>query len=94
MTRYIPRPTRIGNASFAERCRAARLATGLSQAELAGRLGVRSQSVSNWENERSVPWEPEATLKAIATCLKWTMQGIPVPRPPSPAPRRRVSDFI
>ena len=36
----------------------ARGAAGLSQARLAGRLGVRQPSVSEWESGRSVPSVP------------------------------------
>lgn len=32
-----------------------RIAKGLSQVDLAGKLGVTKQSVSNWENENIMP---------------------------------------
>lgn len=41
---------------FGEACRARRDALNLTQAELAARLDVTVQTVSNWECGRSVPW--------------------------------------
>ena len=38
-----------------QRIRALRLARGMSQVELANRLGVTKQSVSNWENDNIQP---------------------------------------
>lgn len=38
-----------------ERIRELRMASGLSQVELAGKLGVSKQSVSNWENDNIQP---------------------------------------
>lgn len=38
-----------------QRIREVRQARGMSQVELAGRLGVTKQSVSNWENDNIQP---------------------------------------
>lgn len=40
---------------FHERIKALRLAKGISQVDLAKRLGVTKQSVSNWENDNIQP---------------------------------------
>ena len=40
---------------FGEKIKAFRMSRGLSQVDLAGKLGVTKQSVSNWENENIMP---------------------------------------
>ena len=40
---------------LSQRIRTLRQARGMSQVELAGRLGVTKQSVSNWENDNIQP---------------------------------------
>ena len=40
---------------FAERIRFLRQSKGLNQVELAEKLGISKQSVSNWENENIAP---------------------------------------
>ncbi len=40
---------------LSERIRSLRIANSISQVELAGRLGVTKQSVSNWENDNIQP---------------------------------------
>ena len=40
---------------FPERLKALRLSRGLSQQQLADRLGVKKQSVCNWENDNIMP---------------------------------------
>lgn len=41
--------------TFGERLRAARLAAGMTQRELAERIGARHNSISNWEKDRNRP---------------------------------------
>ena len=52
---------------FNERLREIRISQGLSQVELAKKLGVTKQSVSNWENDNIQP-SIEMLIK-IALCL-------------------------
>ena len=52
---------------FNERLRELRTAQGISQVELAKKLGVTKQSVSNWENDNIQP-SIEMLIK-IALCL-------------------------
>ena len=40
---------------LSERIRSLRIANSISQVELAGKLGVTKQSVSNWENDNIQP---------------------------------------
>jgi transcriptional regulator with XRE-family HTH domain len=53
--------------TFPQQIAAARKALHLTQAELAARLGVDKQSISNWECGRSQPWprDREAFLKQL-----------------------------
>lgn len=53
--------------TFSQSIAALRKAHGLTQAELAARLGVDKQSISNWECGRNTPWprDQEAYLKAL-----------------------------
>lgn len=52
---------------FNERLRELRISQGISQVELAKKLGVTKQSVSNWENDNIQP-SIEMLIK-IAVCL-------------------------
>jgi transcriptional regulator with XRE-family HTH domain len=65
------------SATFGDRVAAAREALGLSQAQLARRLGVKAQTVASWESDRS---EPRANkLQMLAALLNvsmvWLMTG-------------------
>jgi transcriptional regulator with XRE-family HTH domain len=65
-------------STFGDRLALARDALGLSQAQLANRIGVKVQSLRNWEEDRS---EPRANkLQMIAGMLNvsmgWLMSGI------------------
>jgi transcriptional regulator with XRE-family HTH domain len=53
-----------------ERLKQARLRSGLSQTELAGRLGVVQQQVNRWEQQRTLP-SPD-TLARMAQILEAT----------------------
>ncbi len=52
---------------FASRLKSLRQSSGLSQVELAGRLGVKKQSISNWENDNIMP--SVDMLEKIADCF-------------------------
>ncbi len=47
--------TKKGNVMFSERLKIARKIQNLNQVELAEKLGVSKQSVSNWENDNIQP---------------------------------------
>jgi transcriptional regulator with XRE-family HTH domain len=70
---------RRGNAPFAVRLQACRLAAGLTQAELARRIGVSGRTVANWENENYRP-NPEA-LRCLAEVLGEGLLGGSEQRP-------------
>ena len=42
--------------TFAQQIRAYRIAAGLTQAELAAKIGYSQQTVNNWETKRVEPW--------------------------------------
>jgi transcriptional regulator with XRE-family HTH domain len=42
--------------TFAQTIRAYRIAAGLTQAELAAKIGYSQQTVNNWETQRVEPW--------------------------------------
>lgn len=67
--------------TFARNVRSARRGLHLTQMELAARLDVDKQSVSNWECGRSTPW-PKERLRVLSLLLD--MQE----------PRERVVDRI
>lgn len=52
-------------SEFGDRVRTMRIALGLSQKELAAKIGCEPQSVSNWECGRGEPWRKRA-LEIIA----------------------------
>lgn len=64
-------------ATFGDRMTAARERLGLSQAQLAQRLGVKAQTIASWEQDRA---EPRANrLQMLAGMLNvpmvWLMTG-------------------
>jgi len=67
--------------TFSTTIRQLRRDLDLTQAELAARLGVDKQSVSNWETGRNAPWpaHQEGILRQL---------GVAPPLSPDPAPRR------
>jgi transcriptional regulator with XRE-family HTH domain len=70
------------------RIRARREELGLTQRQLADRIGVESQTVSRWE--RGANLGKETNLEAVASGLEWTveelMAGIEAPRRRSSPP--------
>jgi DNA-binding transcriptional regulator YiaG len=53
--------------TFAEHIREARDRLQLTQADLAARLQVSTQTISNWERGRSVPW-PDDQERYLGAC--------------------------
>ena len=66
------------SATFGDRLSVAREAAGLSQTQLAARVGVRLKTLQNWESDRS---EPRANrLQMLAGVLNvsiiWLLSGV------------------
>jgi transcriptional regulator with XRE-family HTH domain len=64
--------------SLGPNIRAARVAAGVKQAELARRIGVTPTTVWKWENARVVP--PLERVAQIAEQLGVTLEGLVTPR--------------
>ena len=64
-------------ATFGDRVAGAREAAGLSQDELARRLGIRSKTLQGWEEDLSEPRANKLQMLAgvIGVSLKWLMTG-------------------
>ncbi|MCC1481977.1 helix-turn-helix domain-containing protein [Roseibaca sp. Y0-43] len=65
------------HATFGDRLTAAREAQGLSQSELAKRLGVRLPSLQGWENDTSAPRANKLQMLAglLNVSLVWLLTG-------------------
>ncbi|MDE2471896.1 MAG: helix-turn-helix transcriptional regulator [Bradyrhizobium sp.] len=59
--------------TFGRHIQNARRSLGLTQAELAARLAVDKQSISNWECERSTPW-PKERERVLSMLLQAQIQ--------------------
>jgi len=77
------------HATLGDRLAAAREAAGLTQPELATRIGVRARTLRDWENDQSEPRANRLQMLAalLGVSLRWllTGQGDDVP-PPSASP--------
>ena len=64
--------------SIGDRIRRAREAAGLSGAQLARRLGVKTQTVTSWETGRSEPRANRLTMLAgfLAVSPTWLLYGL------------------
>ncbi len=73
------------HATFGDRLTAAREAQGLSQAQLARRLGVKLKTVQAWENDSSEPRANKLQMVAglLNVSIRWllTGEGDGVPEP-------------
>lgn len=70
-------------ATFGDRLALAREAMGLGQAQLAHRLGIKLQTLRNWEEDRSEPRANRLQMLAglLNVSMVWLMSG--QGRPPS-----------
>jgi transcriptional regulator with XRE-family HTH domain len=66
--------------TFGERLAAARQVQKLEQHELAQRLGVRSKTIDNWENDRSEPSANRLQILAglLSVSVAWLLTGVGV----------------
>ncbi len=75
------------HATFGDRLTAAREAQGLSQAQLARRLGVKLKTVHGWENDTAEPRANKLQMVAglLNVSIRWllTGEGEGVPEPVS-----------
>lgn len=64
-------------ATFGDRLAAAREAAGLSQEELAKRLGVRLSSIKSWEDDSSEPRANRLQMMAgmLNVSIRWMLTG-------------------
>ena len=64
-------------ATFGDRVSGAREAAGLSQEELARRLGIRPQTLRSWEEDLSEPRANKLQMLAgiVGVSLRWLMTG-------------------
>mgnify|MGYP006304906299 CR=1 FL=1 len=65
------------SATFGDRVAAAREALGLTQAQLARRLGVKASTVASWENDRSEPRANRLQMLAgiMGVSIMWLLNG-------------------
>lgn len=65
------------NATFGDRLAGAREAAGMSQAELATRLGVRLETLESWEDDASDPRASRLWKLAglLSVSLMWLLTG-------------------
>ena len=66
-----------GAATFGDRLTLAREAQGMSQEDLARRLGIRLQTLRNWEDDRSEPRANRLQMLAgvLAVSMVWLLTG-------------------
>ena len=64
-------------ATFGDRIVAARQAMGLSEAQLARRLGIKVQTLRNWEDDRAEPRANKLQMLAgmLNVSIIWLMSG-------------------
>lgn len=65
------------SATFGDRLAAAREATGMSQSDLARRLGVKLQTLRAWEDDQSEPRANRLQMLSglLAVSLPWLLTG-------------------
>lgn len=90
-------PSAVPTWTLADRLRKARIYAGYDQTELEARTGISRQSISNYENGRTVPSRPVLLSWAIAcgVDLEWLAGTGPTPRRRKrPPPGRRIAALM
>lgn len=66
-----------GSATFGDRVAASREQSGLTQKELARRLGVRTSTIRNWEDDLSEPRANRLSIMAgiLNVSMMWLING-------------------
>ena len=80
----------------AQRLQQLRKEKGMSQEELAQRLGVSRQAVSKWESGLAMP-EAEKIVAAseeFGVTTDWILKGVQPPREPAPAKRKLAGRIL
>ncbi len=82
-------------STFGDRLALAREAAGLSQAQLAGRLGVKPQTLRNWEEDRAAPRSSRLQILAglLNVSMVWLMSGRGDP-PSEPSARGEIRSLL
>ncbi len=64
-------------ATFGDRLAGAREAAGMTQAELARRLGVKKSTIGDWENDLAEPRANRLSMMAgmVNVSIKWLLTG-------------------
>jgi len=86
------------NATFGDRLAAARDALGLTQAELAKRIGVKLKTLQGWEDDFSEPRANKLSMLAgvLNVSLVWLLngEGAGVPEPDGYSMPREISELL
>lgn len=77
---------------LARNIRAARLASGLTQAALAGRLSVQPQTINRWETAKT--WPGADDVEAIARVLRVSASSLYAPGKSKKAPAPKVDTGV
>ena len=78
-------PTNVGYSTamstLGDRIKEARVRCGLSQSELARRIGVRSQTINQWEHNKKKPSRDNVVrlVQVTQSSLSWLLYGKPSP---------------
>jgi transcriptional regulator with XRE-family HTH domain len=79
----------MSDPTFAERIKTARQHAGLTQAEVAFRLGISQPAYATWESGKR--HLHEARLEEVAIALRTSVAAILSGAPPKPAKRRKAA---
>jgi len=67
----------LGTSTFPERLRTARILNGLSQTQLAKKMGRQSLAISRWERGKTSPTPSSAAMLAstLNISIRWLLVG-------------------
>ena len=92
----MPFQSAVSQSTMGSRIEEARLATNMSLPQLARRIGVKAQTLENWENDRSEPRAEKITKLAgiLRVPIIWLLAGEAlesVVRAPSPSETAQIA---